>query len=647
MLRKLAAAVAMLIVFAVPSHAGMRLHGTFTAPTTCPHSGAGYADGCAGANQTATFVDPAFFTNVRQSGQGQYKAAGGAGSNHPPPWDVAGVDYPVGYYTPTGSLLDPNTTPISGCNTNAVTISCTPSSGGTINIKHYWFNGVGLALNGTGTPTYNFEDVRQTHTANNCRSYSGLGVFNSTTGNIINVKNMTVDFDNTCAINASLYKQTYDPGLVANSNFTGTFSAPGYISLGSLLVGTGTTGTMYKGAYIDYVGRTPGSTNATAFQLNWLAHWKGTGHTSGSSFVVDSTDPSSPNALPTVGDVLTCSGCGANGTPIASGSAGSYVMVASVGTNGSGTTLMTGLTKCVASACDNAVWDTTKAFTSSGAVAASTGPVEATANDALQAGGALTIEYSANLGWGSFTNSGVNCNSTIFRYNFNKLLSRETQHVQVNAKFGQNGCGATVPEITQNFNIVYWDRYAWAGTGTSTISYFVTNTSGPGVSPLTTLVDMSNNVVITNTTPSGPALNPTNALLRYLNQSGGSTGNVNYNLSGGVLHITALNSGTVTLNSYLFCASCTLPVQILTQTGGTPNGVGDYTISNTTNSAAENSRVIYPSPGQIDTLRWHDNYFDPTATDTIFSQDKSSVPITTSDFGGNINMLTGSTVTPP
>ena len=72
----------------------------------CPQ-GAGFGDGCASANANSVVQHSTFFSGyANQSGQ-SYATR--------PPWNVAGVDYPVGHYTPTASLLDPATNVPSGC----------------------------------------------------------------------------------------------------------------------------------------------------------------------------------------------------------------------------------------------------------------------------------------------------------------------------------------------------------------------------------------------------------------------------------------------------------------------------------------------------------------------------------------------------
>jgi hypothetical protein len=81
--------------------------------SSCPNA-SNYADGCApllAARQGGNFQYAswdAFSGDSRQSGQ--------TWSSPKPPWNVAGVDYPVGYYTPRGSLKIPGVSPLPpGC----------------------------------------------------------------------------------------------------------------------------------------------------------------------------------------------------------------------------------------------------------------------------------------------------------------------------------------------------------------------------------------------------------------------------------------------------------------------------------------------------------------------------------------------------
>ncbi len=70
-----------------------------TASANCPRDSAGYPDGCDAANPASVLQIPNFFSG--------YAAQSGQTYATRPAWSVAGVDYPVGYYTPQAQLRDP------------------------------------------------------------------------------------------------------------------------------------------------------------------------------------------------------------------------------------------------------------------------------------------------------------------------------------------------------------------------------------------------------------------------------------------------------------------------------------------------------------------------------------------------------------
>ncbi|MBS0334982.1 MAG: hypothetical protein JSS35_19595 [Proteobacteria bacterium] len=82
---RLARPIAALVGIAVAA-----LIGGAAAAAECPYGNA-YPDGCAEANPYGAFRQPQFLTGyARQSGQ-KWR------TDHPQPWNVAGVDYPIGY----------------------------------------------------------------------------------------------------------------------------------------------------------------------------------------------------------------------------------------------------------------------------------------------------------------------------------------------------------------------------------------------------------------------------------------------------------------------------------------------------------------------------------------------------------------------
>ena len=116
-----------------------------TTTPVCPFTGTATIDGCSLSNPNATTLYPTFFTGyAAQSGQSPYKVR--------PAWNVAGVDYPVGYHTPLDQMIDARTSPPKGCALRwygqSVAVSCTGS--GTLSISGYRFDlhgGTWLVIN--------------------------------------------------------------------------------------------------------------------------------------------------------------------------------------------------------------------------------------------------------------------------------------------------------------------------------------------------------------------------------------------------------------------------------------------------------------------------------------------------------------------
>ncbi len=75
---------------------------------TCPAPASAEQDGCAGSNPQATTRHGDFFEGyAAQSRQHRYRTR--------PPWNVAAVDYPVGYHTPLNQLVDIRKSQPKGC----------------------------------------------------------------------------------------------------------------------------------------------------------------------------------------------------------------------------------------------------------------------------------------------------------------------------------------------------------------------------------------------------------------------------------------------------------------------------------------------------------------------------------------------------
>ncbi len=100
------AAIAVLSIGVCPANAGA-WSGPGN-PGSCPFPLTAQSDGCSLAKFSATTRIPTFFTGyAAQSGQGPYTVR--------PAWNVAGVDYPVGFYTPLAQLIDVRVSQPPGC----------------------------------------------------------------------------------------------------------------------------------------------------------------------------------------------------------------------------------------------------------------------------------------------------------------------------------------------------------------------------------------------------------------------------------------------------------------------------------------------------------------------------------------------------
>jgi hypothetical protein len=236
MLLRTATLVGILLALASPAHAAHR--GGPGGTSTCSHSSAGYADGCAGASQSAQFINPAFFTNARESGQGAYATR--------PPWDVAGVDYPVGQITSDAGLIDFASTPPSGWSILANTDGTTYQNGGSVTVSGYRLNDV-MLYKGSGSLV--FVNNHITMGKKSCLQSSGTAGVNVQSGSAdAYFGNNTVDTDNTCSWRAELYGTAYDPGL------TQQFSANITIAGNALTVNSGGTGYFSIRQYLNWSG---------------------------------------------------------------------------------------------------------------------------------------------------------------------------------------------------------------------------------------------------------------------------------------------------------------------------------------------------------------------------------------------------------
>ena len=223
-------------------------------PPTCPF-GSGYDDGCAKANTDGSFINSTFFSYAKQSGQGKYYSAPGVPSDHPPPWNVAGVDYPVGYST-SRKLKDPAISPLpAGC-----TYSATGSdSGGAIvvcnHIANVTFNGWDFSLH-------------------NC---THLDIKNYTSGTVKILGSKFVNGPN-CSIKNGYLVTVEDPSptdvVFKHNSFDG--NALNYpTSLGAMLIlnNVGSTTLKYN-AFLHSPGRPISSSSVSALLVAYN-YWEG------------------------------------------------------------------------------------------------------------------------------------------------------------------------------------------------------------------------------------------------------------------------------------------------------------------------------------------------------------------------------------
>lgn len=636
-------------------------------PSTCP-KGTAYADGCTGANANGQFVDSTFFTTSRVSWGSPYVST--------PPWNVAGVDYPVGNYTADASLLDVKQNIPAGCSISYLShwIACSLSS--AIPMSGLRFNGIGFYSQNSNNNLISIDNSHITFTALNCHNYGGTGGIRTTGGTGgLTISNTVVDTDGTCVFNADLYKTASDPGLTTMSS--------GYsinIASGVLTIPSGTvTGRIFSGSYLDWSGRA--TSNKT--QISGL--------TSPTAKTISSITIS--------GTTATVTTATAHGLDVGAGIAMSGILPA--GYNGdvvvdsipdsthytyqiqSGNTIPSGsATKVTGSGVGYGIyylsgasallgtWTVTGTTSNLSTTAgASTGPVNNTSNGPIAVGssGKVTLHYNANIGSAQFASAIGELDS---KYNYGKLTTNNNQHINFVVNFPQ--AGATIPNFIQDYNTIWWDPYA-EDNGTGTLDYFTTSTSGAtaGPSPVVGNLEWIGNSVIANNSIPNSSGN-TNSIIRFLSQNGAAPGGIasaiNYNLNqvagSGILKVNSVSLITagvgLAANTFIFCGGsaplCSVPIKItaqLTGTGGAPcpdvtcdGTTGTYSVTNTADqinkSTATNGAYLYP--GQITAATVNNNYYDNTGTqngNTTYNFDVQSVPVGSITSTGNINMKTG------
>jgi hypothetical protein len=238
----------------VPAHAKPGMRGAFGGlfvSGVCSR-GTGLGDGCPGANTGSTVQRSNFFTSyAAQSGQTGFVA-------NRPTWNVAGVEYPVGYYTPLSSLTDVSTTSAYltsvGCTfaSSTHTWSCTGS--GVFDLEGTrWDLNNGTVLWIKSSATYSSVIIKNNFFA--CGTSVNLG-----TGGFIRVDNIATDLD----VEFNTFEGYASPGQICQPS-----SVPFFIQ--DLRIGTNLTTYKYN-AFLDLSAKGISGTalGAATLQYNYV-----------------------------------------------------------------------------------------------------------------------------------------------------------------------------------------------------------------------------------------------------------------------------------------------------------------------------------------------------------------------------------------
>jgi len=643
-MKRLLLVLACLIALGSPAYA-MLPHGVASGGGgggTCAHSGAGYADGCAGADQTALFQLTNWFGASGTLGAAQQSNQAAITSR--PPWDVACVDYVCGPTSLDSALIDAKVSPPTGCTYDGdVTINCNTNNS-TVDISGRKFIGVQLLMNGSGQ-TLQGSNFHVQETAADCRRHNGSGQFRGGSATV-NFSNFLADFDGsyvpylgqsaanaTCANNADQFGSVGDPGFAAQSSGTANLS-------GFSLTYSGTpSGTVAVGQYIAVNGTATMRSRITSGSgLSWTVETPTNGSFSGLTISGTTMTYTSKSGTPVAGDAIV-------GGTIAAGT----VLVTDLGSN----QWTVSISQTVAST-SATVW---KQWNQTG-VTVTTGPVETTGSAFLaNSSGQHTFQYGAILDWGTaFGNSGGSDIS--IKYNYATLVGRgshpnttDGNHNQLEAWIPGPGSATTGINSVQSFNAIQVSPWSDDGTYTGVIDQFSTCSGScspvangvPGYQIQFANVEFSNNTIVSNAAKNNPGQNNITAgLFRTLSQGPSpAIGNVNWTLTqpGGNVTINAVNSGSVSLTNTILCNSfpgCTQAVKLITQIDAT-----HFTSTNTVDTKTAISNNVATWPGDFVLYKGTDNYVDPTSASNVWFDDQAGILVGTRTRTGNINMLTG------
>ncbi len=237
------------LLASAPAHAWPK-RGTTGAAGSCPFGNA-YSDGCTsappgtGTTNGTLYQNTAFFTYAKQSSQGSYFSAPGVTATHPPPWNIAGVDYAVGIPS-TVSLVSASAAP-TGSGPGKLPTGCTYSTTGSAQ------GGPIVICTSMSSPTIDGIDF-----TNNGTACVPLQFNASVTGNAV-VKNSKFVFDYTglyatvnCNVPNNYLVRAVNPSGLTSITFTNDYfngNAPG-----SILPQTG--GFNNTGSFINIAGTT-------------------------------------------------------------------------------------------------------------------------------------------------------------------------------------------------------------------------------------------------------------------------------------------------------------------------------------------------------------------------------------------------------
>ena len=668
-----------LLCVGVNDHASARpIHGGIAngAVVTCPQGGGANDNGCAAAPANGQYINASFFTTAPQSGQAAYSTR--------PPWNVAGVDYAIGPTTPIGSETSSttiNTSNHPGCSQDSTTwagiifVHCEPfvvnlnvtinsgsttmtvNSGTTTNVKVDGSQTIDQFCNGCNHPKIIAGSPGGPYTLDQAPTQNGANVAYS---------NQQVE------VAYIVDLEGYD----FNDQWLWVTHATGGSPLNNLLI--------LKNDYIH---------ESTTMCANSIHNGTGGIRVDGSDYDIESSkfyndtpcDVRASLYKRTIDPGLTTQ---ANFTvSIASGVA---TVSANTGTIAVGQYVYYGVTQvntyrilsmvsgdniCTNSGCNTEQLNLGLAPVSSpvidssltvaGGTAASTGPIEATYNQAVAGGENITSKYNVNLGMNYNATSGWGNADRL--YNYSDMNGNIFSHSEDIAKESLPPSWPwTIDHFNATGNTIFSSAYVPYGTGTANIAMFTINSENnalTGGDVINTTMTADHNTLIANKSqysnqtllaPSNGYNNVMGVLVYDINQAnnGAACASMTASSSGNTLNVTAVSSGTITVGCYWSGGTGAAPgvtqvgqIQAYGTNGTTGVGsTGTYSFTGNAQSAGSGSQHLWYHPGQVGTLNETNNYLDGYGANSCIGFDTGS-PTTTFNQGGNISLKDGSAVT--